>query len=54
MSSGLVRRIEELEEKAEAERASKKRWRIVWINPETGERTIDGEEDGVPKDWQAN
>jgi hypothetical protein len=47
MSTGLMRRIEKLEEEAAAERASRKVWRIVWINPETGERTVDGEgEDG--------
>jgi hypothetical protein len=44
MSSVLIRRIEKLEEAAERERASKVTWRVIWIDPESGRRVINGGE----------
>jgi hypothetical protein len=38
MSSSLTRRLEKLEEEVRREQASKKRWRLFWIDPETGIR----------------
>jgi hypothetical protein len=47
MSAGLVRRIEKLEEAAARERASKGRWRVVWIDPVSGDRIDSGQEGGA-------
>jgi len=44
MNGSIVRRIEELEEELARDRASRIRYRLVWVDPETGERTdADGE-----------
>jgi len=48
MSKSLIARIEKLEEPVARERASQRPWRVVWIDPETGEREDEDAEGTAP------
>jgi hypothetical protein len=39
MSAGMVRRLMKLEEDRAEDLARKVKWRVVWVDPETGEMT---------------
>lgn len=39
MMASLARRLAKLEEVVESERASKVKWTVFWVDPETGEET---------------